>query len=75
MDEAQPSPKSNRDHLVKDNLGEKEGWLLVGVVAQWQSTGNLNLRPWVQFAVTPLIVLPLLHFTGLQTVTARIIFH
>ena len=25
MDKAQPSPKSNRDQLVKDNLGEKGG--------------------------------------------------
>ena len=45
MDEAQPCPKSNRDHVVKDNLGEKEGWLLVGVVAQWQSTDNLYMSP------------------------------
>ena len=74
MDGAQPSPKTSRDHVVKDNLGEKEGWLLVGVVAQWQSTDNLTMRPWVQFAATPLIFLSLLHFKGLQTVTARIIF-
>ena len=47
MDGAQPSPKTGRDHLVKDNLGEKEGWVLVGVVAQWQSTDNLSMRPWV----------------------------
>ena len=25
MDKAQPCPKSNRDQLVKDNLGEKGG--------------------------------------------------
>ena len=42
---AQPSPKTSRDHVVKDNLGEKEGWLLVGVVAQWQSTDNLYMSP------------------------------
>ena len=34
MNEAQPSPKTNRKNGVKDNLGEKEGWLLVGIVAQ-----------------------------------------
>ena len=27
--------------------GKKEGWLSVGVVAQWQSTGGLSQRPWV----------------------------
>ena len=24
-----------------------EGWLLVGAVAQWQSTGTVSQRPWV----------------------------
>ena len=26
--------------------GKKEGWLLVGVLAQWQSTGMVSQRPW-----------------------------
>ena len=52
---------------------EKEGWLLVGVLAQLQRTGSLGQRPWVQFLVPLLFFLSLCRFKGLQTVTPQII--
>ena len=33
--------------------GKKEGWLLLGVVAQWQSTGTVSQRSWVRFPAAP----------------------
>ena len=44
-------------------------------VAQWQSTGGLSQRPWVQTPVAPPFFLSLCRFKGLRTVTAPIVFH
>ena len=33
--------------LRTSHKGKQEGWSLVGVVAQWQSTGSLSQRHWV----------------------------
>ena len=34
-------------------LTHEWGWLLVGVVAQWQSIGTVSQRPWVRFLAVP----------------------
>ena len=42
--------------LIKDLISPLlycEAWLLVGVVAQWQSTGTESQRPWVRFPAAP----------------------
>ena len=39
--------------LSKLHKGRNERWLLVGVVAQWQSTGTESQRPWVRFPAAP----------------------
>ena len=54
---------------------EREGWLSVGVVAQWQSAGGLSQRSWVQSPAAPPFFLSLCCFKGLWTVTAPIVFH
>ena len=59
IDRVHPGPKTDRGYLGRycpyETLkrqraeyykGEKERWLSVGVVAQWQSTGGLSQRPW-----------------------------
>ena len=50
----------------------REGWLSVGVVAQWQSAGGSSQRPWVRSPAAPPFFLSLCHFKGLRTVTARL---
>ena len=51
---------------------KKEGWLSVGVIAQWQSTGSLSQRLWVWFLAPPFLW-ALFHFEGLWTMTAQIV--
>ena len=55
-----------KDH--EQNQGE--GWLSVGVIAQRQSTSGFSQRPWVGLPVAP----PFIHFNGLWTVIALIVF-
>ena len=50
----------------------REGWLSLGVVAQWQSAGDSNQRPWVRSPAAPPFFLSLCRFKGLRTVTAPI---
>ena len=38
---------------------KREGWLSVGVIAQWQSTGSLSQRTWVRLPAAPLFILSL----------------
>ena len=54
--------------------GKREGWLSVGVVAQWQSADDSSQRPWVWSPAVPPFFLSLCRFKGLRTVTAPIFF-
>ena len=57
---------NNCMHLSTRSLerGQERGWLLVGVVAQWQSTGGLSQRPWVRFPVALLSLEPFQRSSG-----------
>ena len=40
--------------IIKSKLHKAmKGWLLVGVVTQWQSTDTVSQRPWVRFPTAP----------------------
>ena len=57
----------------KANKGMKGGWLPLGIIAQWQSTGSLSQRPWVRFPAVPLFLSGPCRFKGLLTVMAQIV--
>ena len=52
---------------------QERGMVPVGVVAQWQSTGGLSQRPWVQLPAAPPFFRALCCFKGLWTATAQIV--
>ena len=54
-----PLWNSSTHSLRTSHKGKQEGWLSVGVVAQWQSAGGLSQRPWVRLLAKPPIMRPL----------------
>ena len=51
-----------KESLRPSYKGKKERWLSLVVVAQWQNTGSLSQRSWVQLPVAPPFFQSLCHF-------------
>ena len=65
---------SSTQSLRASHKWGQKGWLFMGVVAQWQSTGSLRHIPWVWFLAALPFSLPHCCFKDPLTVAVPIVF-